>query len=103
MNREKAKALLPIIEAFANGETIQLLYPNGKWYDIGTEDKLDFSCFVDEYRIKPKPRTFYGIIYRNGSITLFSSETRRDEIWEIVGDIFRSKNGEAKITLVEAL
>ena len=98
MNREKAKALLPIIEAYANGETIQLLYPNGKWYDIGTEDKLDFSCFVDEYRIKPKPRTFYGIDYGDNQISLFKSQTSRDMVWEEYPRV-----SDKKVTLVEVV
>lgn len=96
MNREKAKALLPIIEAYANGETIQLLYPDGKWYDIGTDAITDWSCFVDEYRIKPKPRTFYGIVYEDGSINAVPTEKERDEL-------FFNPRSRRKITLVEVL
>ena len=56
MTRENAKALLPTIEAYANGETIQFL-ARGKdiWED------LDHPSFLagENYRIKPKPREWW--------------------------------------------
>jgi len=58
MNRERAKQLLPIIEAFANGEDIQARSSGvaSTWKDvIGNPEWLD-SC---EYRIEPKPREWY--------------------------------------------
>ena len=51
MNREQAKQLLPIIQAFADGAEVQYQCGNGDWRDV-----ID-PCFgpYDKYRIKPKP------------------------------------------------
>ena len=56
MNRERAKELLPIIEAYANGDTIQSrVIGCDQWIDNpDTNWPDDF-----EYRIKPEPREFY--------------------------------------------
>ena len=50
MNRERAKELLPVITAFANGETVQF-YNGFIWVDDG--GYLNF--YECPYRIKPKP------------------------------------------------
>lgn len=56
MNRERAKELLPIIEAFANGEDVQILYGDGStWQDSYSPIWLPGKM----YRIKPKPREFW--------------------------------------------
>lgn len=70
MTREEAKELLPIIQAFAEGKTIQYRVspsfprPNNRdisyikeWFDID-EDKCDgFSCDgTIDYRIKPEQK-----------------------------------------------
>lgn len=54
MNRQQAKELLPIIQAFAEGKTIQSRYINGSntWLD---DNNLSFGDGV-EYRIKPEPK-----------------------------------------------
>lgn len=59
MTREKAKELLPVIQAFAEGKTIQGKIKGvegGNWYDLnGSELHFD----ADFYRIKPEPRRFW--------------------------------------------
>ena len=54
MNRQQAKELLPIIQAFAEGKPIQSRYINGSntWFD---DNYLNFGDSV-EYRIKPEPK-----------------------------------------------
>ena len=52
MTREEAKELLPIIQAWAEGENIQFL-SDGEWHDI---NQADFTCYPDKYRIKPEPK-----------------------------------------------
>lgn len=52
MTKEQAKELLPIIQAFAEGKTIQFLI-GGKWTDIY---ETDFYQSSDKYRIKPEPK-----------------------------------------------
>lgn len=54
MNRQQAKGLLPIIQAFAEGKTIQSRFINGSntWWD---DNNLSFGDGV-LYRIKPEPK-----------------------------------------------
>ena len=54
MNRKRAKELLPIIQAYANGEDIQIK-ASDKWL---TWDSYSFTG-IGEYRIKPSPREFW--------------------------------------------
>ena len=49
MTREEAKELLPIIQAFAEGKTIQL-FTNGIWEDAKNPSFGELS----RYRIKPE-------------------------------------------------
>ena len=53
MTREKAKELLPIIQAFAEGKSMQRVNSLGEWSDV-TGDVL-FYCNPEDYRIKPEP------------------------------------------------
>lgn len=50
MNRSEAKDLLPIIQAFAEGKTIQQAGGRG-WFDV---DSINFD--LCKYRIKPEPK-----------------------------------------------
>ena len=59
MTREEAKELLPIIQAFADGKTIQ--FKCGKYYDWeDVREDANTSIFLDgrpwKYRIKPEPK-----------------------------------------------
>lgn len=55
LTREKAKELLPIMQAFAEGKTIQVRINNdSSWTDL-LDDKLEISNLY-EYRIKPEPK-----------------------------------------------
>lgn len=54
MNRQQAKELLPIIQAYAEGKTIQYYYGGGNWVDVEPNEFVDFSNDVSKYRIKPK-------------------------------------------------
>ena len=56
MTREKAKELLPIIQAWTEGKEIQLKSCSGKWTDIGENEGLSFRYSPSNYRIKPKPK-----------------------------------------------
>ena len=54
MTKEEAKELLPIIQAFAEGKTIQCRTKNRPWFDL-LDNKLEM-CGLFEYRIKPEPK-----------------------------------------------
>lgn len=52
MNRQEAKQLLPIIQAFSEGKDIEIKQEYG-W----TEEHCPlFNCEPDKYRIKPTPK-----------------------------------------------
>lgn len=54
MNRQQAQDLLPIIEAYAAGKTIQVKsIIDGLWYD---SDELSFNSNPQNYRIKPESK-----------------------------------------------
>lgn len=55
MTREQAKELLPIIQAFAEGEIIQYKNFNDEWTDNKENEELNFICSPSAYRIKSKP------------------------------------------------
>lgn len=61
MTREKAKALVPFIQAFAEGKTIQVQIGSG-WDDVNDPN---FNNDPAIYRIKPEPREFYIGIYED--------------------------------------
>lgn len=60
MNRQQAKELLPIIQAFAEGKTIQFRCSGEDetscWEDIGPDEAVGFSDDTSKYRIKPEPK-----------------------------------------------
>lgn len=64
MNRQQAKELLPIIQAFADGKTIQYNCENEnpQWMDVQPNERVDFSQHPSRYRIKPaqKYRSFHN-------------------------------------------
>lgn len=53
MNREQAKELQPIIQAFAEGKPIEFKDSYGKWV-VG--ETLAFNWPLKNYRIKPEPK-----------------------------------------------
>ena len=59
MDRQQAKELLPIIQAFAEGKIIQSRRINGMWIDLGMKTALNIISLINEpqkYRIKPEPK-----------------------------------------------
>lgn len=55
MTREEAKELLPIIQAFAEGEDIQIATA-GEWKDVDESWAILFTEPPHYYRIKPKQK-----------------------------------------------
>lgn len=53
MTREEAKQLLPIIHAWAEGKTIEMLYNDNIWIEV---DNPDFTFSAENYRIKLEPK-----------------------------------------------
>lgn len=55
MNKDNAKEFLPLVQALADGKTIQF-NDEGEWVDV--EGLYTDLCEPDAYRIKPTPRKF---------------------------------------------
>lgn len=52
MTREEVKEILPLMETYSKGKTIQIK-SNDKWVDL---HEPDFRAPIDRYRIKPEPK-----------------------------------------------
>lgn len=77
MNRQQWKERLPLIEAYVNGETIQVrVSEDDKWVDM-VEPFLNADHL--EYRIKPKPREWWGVCDRNGVLIQRGNERELSE------------------------
>lgn len=76
MNASNAKDYLPLVQALAEGRTIQALCANGDWKD---HERIDTGCPVNWYRIKPEldqaiaPDEVWGLIHNDGSVLALSS------------------------------
>lgn len=59
MNKENAKKLLPILQAFIDGRIIQYKNVWNRWCDVNDESALSLEEIEhepDKYRIKPEPK-----------------------------------------------
>lgn len=52
MNKQNAKDYLPLVQALADGKTIQLAGYENNWSDL---DCPDFTATPNKHRIKPEP------------------------------------------------
>ena len=55
MTKEEVKELLPIMQAFAEGDEIQYRNNYNEWIDVKTGEGLCFTRPSSCYRIKPEP------------------------------------------------
>lgn len=53
MTLEEVKEMLPIIQAFAEGKTIEFFNHEGKWQEVVD---AEFAYATSRYRIKPEPK-----------------------------------------------
>ena len=66
MTREEAKKVVPILQAFADGKTIQYRpYEGRPWRDLSSDEHLD-ADHPRRYRIKPEPREIWVNEYKHG-------------------------------------
>lgn len=70
MTREEALKLLPVIQAFANGEEVQWMWRDDVWRD---HENPEFGSAVN-WRIKPKPREVWVAYGDDGRLLWASSE-----------------------------
>lgn len=78
MNRERAKELLPYIQAFAEGKTVQVraIDSQNEWNEWNDCSDPSWS-YSAEYRIKPEKIVRYVNIYRDGGEAGYSSHKTR--------------------------
>ena len=56
MNRQEAKDLIPILQAFTEGKTIQIRKHGEERYYDSTNSNLNFVLDHYDYRIKAEPK-----------------------------------------------
>jgi hypothetical protein len=71
MNAQNAKDFLPLVQALADGKTIQF-DDGGDWVNVVNLNTDSYD--PDEYRIKPEPRTF-AIVRSKLTGDIYSAET----------------------------
>ena len=93
MERQRAKELLPIIEAYANGAEIELWVDRGSGEGYWQYIKLPNWNSFCEYRIKPtKPSIDWSHVHPdfkwlafddNGDVYLYTKEPKKGELrWD---------------------
>jgi hypothetical protein len=75
MTRERAKMLLPIIQAYAEGKVVEYrITPSSPWRFDYHETQLSF-CDKYDYRIKPEPREWTLVFDENGMFRFYTEST----------------------------
>jgi hypothetical protein len=72
MNREQAKKLLPIIQAFADGADVQFNQGRDGWTDVKDPTFFPFT----EWRIKPNPWESWAVVDCDGDMRGMIHRTR---------------------------
>lgn len=66
MNKKNAADYLPLVQALAEGKTIQCGDDNCGWSDIKDFEECAFSHPPHNYRIKPEPKEIWFNRYNTG-------------------------------------
>ena len=81
MNKENAHEYMPLVQALADGKTIQENYFK-RWCDTRNPN---FNMDVSFYRIKPEPRMFEMWLTPEGAMySIEELAERRIEGWELI-------------------
>jgi len=75
MNKETAAEFLPLVQALADGKTIQVKHTLGIWKDFIAPS---FSCSPEDYRIKPEPREW--VIFTDGESIYHKGPSDCDDV-----------------------
>lgn len=107
MTRDQIKAILPLLTAFANGETLQesnydMRTSKESWEDV---PDVDFGTVLERptsWRVKPKPREIYCIEKEPG--TLLPFQVGQPHAWDNLPQIHQNLNqGERVVTFREVV
>jgi len=80
MNRLNAHLFLPLIQALIDGKQLQYNYNRTSWEDFEKDEEIGFNDDLENYRIKPEPRTF--VIYVNQYTHQIHNQMYGDSDWE---------------------
>lgn len=113
MNRDNARLYIPLLEALANGKTLQFRpkgediahapYSHEEWIDL-TRPEVEFFYPPDRYRIKPNPMKLYAVVRPDG--TFFHAYELRASAASAAKNLNRNIRGSEKhrvITFVEEI
>jgi len=78
MTAENAKDFLPLVQALADGKTIQNKTCDG-WVDL-PGNAIAFSNYPESYRIKREPREWDMWVTPRGALTTYSDMLMRESI-----------------------
>lgn len=90
MNRNQAKEMLPIIQAFADGKVIQMLDNRSIWTDLTEGEGLPIGTLREEpnnFRIKPEPKY---IPFKNAEECLAEMQKHQLFGWVKNQDLYRN-------------
>lgn len=74
MNKDNAKDYLPLVQALADGKTIQFRNYLGEWSDV---QEVSFTAANSRYRIKPEPIERWGVANEVGRfVTTYDDESQ---------------------------
>lgn len=69
MNRDEAREVARIAQAYADGETVQFHSTNDGWRSYDPDfHRADVGDRAFQWRIKPKPLEFWGNVYPHDHI-----------------------------------
>jgi uncharacterized protein (DUF1684 family) len=76
MNRKNAALFLPLVQALADGKTIQYRVNSGMWVDMDSAGETAFDRRVDHYRVKPEPviTEKWMVLFEDGFVSFATTE-----------------------------
>jgi len=81
MNKENAHLYLPLVQALADGKTIQFEF-NGVWTDAANHAEFKWQYDSNQYRIKPESRTFEMYINEKGIMYPVSGDLPTNAVYK---------------------
>ena len=74
MNKDTAKDYLPLVQALAEGKTIQCMNSDVGWIDL---ESVRFDSCVESYRIKPELKWIRLGLFKQGTIVVEDLESEK--------------------------
>lgn len=78
MNKDNAKYYLPLLQALAEGRTLQHAGPKWEWVDLA--DEVSFNYSPNCYRIKPEPKEIWVVEHNGGLFDEFTTKAEAEHL-----------------------